>query len=90
MTCVLGRLVVNLMKIKNYKLITMTKKLTAANGKCMVIHGPMLLTLSLGYVPSNQMVYLMHQVDCLFLSQSACKELHIVSNEFPVQVAGAP
>ena len=78
------------MKIKKHELLTMTEMLTTANGERMVIDGVMLLTLSLGDVQNNQMVYLTPKVDCIFLSQRTFKELHVLQQEFPDQVVGAP
>ena len=82
-TYIMGRQMLNPLKINKSKLLKVTEHLVAANGHLIALDGAMFLYLTNERKTINQMVYMSAQVLNMLLSQKACKGLGLITEEFP-------
>ena len=82
----IGRAVVEKIRVNTRELVKAAQSLKAANGKPIELDGVIFLDLSYRGRTSSQMASVTPYQSCLILSQQACKELGMVSLDFPAQV----
>ena len=75
--------VVEKIRVNTRELVKAAQSLKAANGKPIELDGVIFLDLSYQGRTSSQMAYVTPYQSCLILSQQACKELGMVSLDFP-------
>ena len=83
MMCVMGRSMLDALKMNKSELVKVTERLMAANGDQIALDGAVSLDLSHGDKKTMQMAYVSAQVKQMLLSQTACKGLGLVTKDFP-------
>ena len=87
MTCIMGRQMLNPLKINKSKLMTVTEQLVGANGDLIALDGAAFLYLTNEGKTTNQIVYMSAQVLNMMLSQTACKGIRLITEEFRTSTA---
>ena len=87
MMCLVGMNTIHNMGLRESDLVEVDMRVNAANNRRIPLLGGVFLDLELNGKVSKQLVYVTNEVHCLFLSQKACRDLCIVTDEFPKQVA---
>ena len=82
MMCIMGRSMLDQLKMDRSKLVKVTEQLVAANGDQIALNGAVFLCLARGGKKTTQMVYVLAQVKHMLLSQTACKCLGLVDKGF--------
>ena len=80
--CLKGRNSIKWKRIHLHNVLHTSESMMAANGKLIKLDRTPFIDLILGSVTSSQLVYMTPQVNCMYLSQQACKELHAVHPNF--------
>ena len=75
------------MGLRESDLVDVDMPVNAANNRTIPILGGIFLDLELNGKSSKQLAYVTNEVLGLFLSQKACRDLCIVDDNFPNQVA---
>ena len=75
------------MGLRESDLVDVDMQVNAANNRTIPLLGGIFLDLELNGQSSKQLAYVTNEVHCLFLSQKACRDLSIVGDQFPNQVA---
>lgn len=87
MMCLVGMNIMHSMGLRESDLVDVDMQVNAANNRTIPLLGGIFLDLELNGQSSKQLAYVTNEVHCLFLSQKACRDLSIVGDQFPNQVA---
>ena len=87
MMCLVGMNTMHSMGLRESDLVEVDMQVNAANNRKIPVLGGIILDLKLNGKSSRQLAYVTYEVHCLFLSQKACRDLCIVDEKFPYQVA---
>ena len=81
------QLTIHNMGLRESDLVEVDMQVNAANNRRIPLLGIVFLDRELNGKVSRQLVSVANEVHCIFLSQKACRDLCIVTEEFPKQVA---
>ena len=87
MVCIAGVNIIHALGIKKHELYPVSTKISAANNRLIPMLGGLFLEMRIGEKICKQLVYVTDQVECIFLSKKACRDLGVIGEEFPAQVA---
>ena len=87
MMCLVGMNTMHSMELREPDLVDVDMKIKAAKNRSISLLGGIFLNLELNGKSSKQQAYVTNEVHCLFLSQKASRDLCIVDDNFPNQVA---
>ena len=87
MMCIAGVNIIHALGIKKHELYPVSTKISAANNRLIPMLGGLFLEMRIGEKICKQLVYVTDQVECIFLSKRACRDLGMIGEEFPAQVA---
>ena len=87
MMCLVGMNMMHSMGLRESDLVEVDMKVNAANNRTIPLLRGIFLDLKLNGKSSRQLAYVINEVHCLFISQKACRDLCIVDDKFPNQVA---
>ena len=83
--CVAGMNLVHALGMKQRDLVKVSTGVSAANNGNLTLLGGMFLTLSSTSCSTSQLVYVAQEATCLFLSKAACRDLELISTDFPLR-----
>ena len=87
MMCLIGMSMLHALGLRESDLIEVDLRVNAANNRKIPLLGGIFLEVEYGGRVSKQLMYVTDEVHCVFLSKRACRDLGIIGEEFPRQVA---